>query len=1677
MRSSKLKCLFGFLFIVFIFAIIPSRITYADTIDSGSCGENITWSITDEGVLTISGSGSMTNWNTDSIVPWYKYRGGIQSVVISDDVTSIGGLAFYECNNLQTVTFPNTLTSIGKSAFYNCTSLTDITFPNSLTSIGNWAFQKCTSLKSVTIPGGVSSISTTFLGCTNLTSVTISDGVTTIGSHTFNGCSSLVNVVIPNSVTSIGGTAFFECTSLKSIVLPDNLKSIGDSAFNGCTELSSINIPNSVTSIGNGAFSGCSGLSSINIPNSVTSIGTSTFARCKNLTEISIPNGVTSIGSQAFYGCTSLSELVIPNSVTSIEAAAFCYCTGFKNLVIPNTVTTIGHNAFASCTNLTSITLPNGITSIEDSVFERCTNLTTIIIPQSVTSIGSSAFYLCKELKTVEIPNSVTTIGNNAFSYCEKLTGITIPDDVTKISNNTFEYCRNLRKITLPSSVTSIGENAFYQCEKLTGINIPDGVTTIGSEAFAFCTSITSISLPDGVTTISDGLFHDCNSLTTIKFSSKVSYIGDYAFSACTSLIDFTIPDTVTSIGQGAFYYCEKIKSITIPDGITTISDYTFEYCSSLNSVTLPESLSSIGNYAFSECTSLSSIIIPVGVSAIGDSAFVCYPTSNLEFVVLSRNAYNNSYYAFYGADNAVFHCWYYVGYSNDGNGSVSGKYLSYGTDVLEITVNPKIDYYVDKVTISYSNKTIEIKPDKDGKYKYTMPELEEDVYIEAAFLTNVASGNCGADLKWTLDDRGTLTISGSGNMTNWYSADFVPWKNYKSDIKSIVFSDSVTSIGSYAFYQCNNLNSVIIPRKVTSIGEKAFSGCTKLLSIALDESAYNSAAFSGLSTDRFHFYFDVSYTNDDHGTITGKAFSYGTDILEFTVTPKENYEIDKVIVAYADGEVELTPDSDGKYVHTMLDSKTGVEVKASFRAIVYEIRVYGSSVGSIWTDMSYASFGDEITVHVIPNQGYELDTVYVNGEPISGTVFKMPAQYTEVTTSFKKIQYSVTVAETTNGTVKVSKDKAGIDDKITVTVTPSAGYELDEIRVNDKAITENPFKMPANDVVVSVSFIKIEFSIAVGDIANGSVKPSKSKATIGDEITLEINPGAGFDLDTIKVNGSPITGQSFTMPAENVIIDVTFIKHDLMKVESKAATCTEDGHKEYFKCSRCNKLFSDSEGKKEISAPEVIKALGHDWDEGEVTQAPTCESGGIKTLKCKREGCNETTTRPYGSPLDHSWDEGEVIEEPTCENAGTLKRHCTRTGCTETKTEPINPLGHKIIEVAEKAPTKTEPGNIKHYKCERCGKLFSDAKGKNPISKEQAVIPAMGHNLSEVKAKAATCTEPGNSAYYICKDDDCKCGKAYSDPYGQDKINIEDTVKPALGHNPEEVAGKEATCTEDGYEKCYECSRCNKLFSDADGKNEIEKPATITKLGHNMKHIDAKKPTHEVDGNYEYYHCDRCGKDFDDEEGKTELTDAQIVDPHIGAAVLGEEITDGDFKYMVTNPRTDGTGTVTIICVVNEKEAVVIPSEVELKLDTYKVTRIGPKAFYNNKTIKTVNIGAYVTIIDSYAFAGCSNLTKVTGGTRVQTLGSYAFANCSKLSSFTITSSGLKKIGTYVFNKDKKLKTLNIRNTTKLTKSGVKKSLKGSSVKIVRVKKSKVKKYKKYFTKKNCGRKIKVKK
>ena len=346
---------------------------YAD-VKTGKCGDNVTYSLdTSTGVLTISGTGKMTDYHYYDSTPFYKDT------------------------KIKVITIDFGVTSIGEYAFSNCTSLTSITIPSSVTSIGGGVFEYCTGLTSVAIPDSVTSIGGVFEYCTRLASITI-----------------------PDSVTSIGGDAFFGCISLTSVTIPDSVTSIGGDAFYGCISLTSVTIPNSVTNIGNAAFRGCTGLTSVTIPDSVTSIGKYAFRDCTSLTSVTIPNSVTSISDGAFDNCYFTFENFVNNSnvelndsskptIVDTDAGGFCikdnelanmrpvYAIG--EITIPNSVTSIGKFAFGNCTSLTSVTIPNSVTSIRESAFEDCTRLKDVYYTGSQSewnkiNIGSYNQYL-----------------------------------------------------------------------------------------------------------------------------------------------------------------------------------------------------------------------------------------------------------------------------------------------------------------------------------------------------------------------------------------------------------------------------------------------------------------------------------------------------------------------------------------------------------------------------------------------------------------------------------------------------------------------------------------------------------------------------------------------------------------------------------------------------------------------------------------------------------------------------------------------------------------------------------------------------------------------------------------------------------------------------------------------------------------------------------------------------------------------------------------------------------------------------------------------------------------------------------------------------------------------------------------------------------------------------------
>ena len=493
---------------------LPATVFAAET--TGNVGgysltiDDLTWTLDDDGTLTISGNGEMSDDEWDMPSRWWKNIENviIKDVVIENGVTSIGDSAFKDCTDLTSVTIPDSVTSIGCDAFSGCESLTSVTIPDSVASIGDGAFE----------------------GCTGLTSITVAENNSVYDSR--NHC----NAVIETATD----TLLFGC---QNTVIPESVEGIGGFAFYGCKRLTSVTIPDSVEYIGSSAFYGCSGLTSAAISNSVTNIDQYAFFGCKSLTSVTIPDSVKYIGYNAFIGCTGLTSISVAENNSFYDSRNNCNAiidTKYNVLLIgcPNTV------------------IPDGVTIINSFAFEACQNLTSITIPDSVKEIGEDAFYGCTGLTSITVAenNSVYDSRNHCNAVIETATG------------KLLFGCQNT---VIPDGVTGIDSFAFNGCTGLTSINIPDSVTSIDDYAFGYYNSDHNYYLKneDFIIRGSKGsaaeAYADENGFVFIERSAPAVLVGDVNGDGKVNGADSGLLNRYTSGWEG---YEAKIKNTDAAD-------------------------------------------------------------------------------------------------------------------------------------------------------------------------------------------------------------------------------------------------------------------------------------------------------------------------------------------------------------------------------------------------------------------------------------------------------------------------------------------------------------------------------------------------------------------------------------------------------------------------------------------------------------------------------------------------------------------------------------------------------------------------------------------------------------------------------------------------------------------------------------------------------------------------------------------------------------------------------------------------------------------------------------------------------------------------------------------------------------------------------------------------------
>ena len=431
---------------------------------SGTCGNNLTWDLDNNGNLIILGTGDMYDLAYDDesgsyTLPWVEYRSMIRRVEIGSGVTRIGAWAF-EDTNITSLTIPGSVTAIGDYGVSN-RYLAELTLNEGLRSIGKSAFS----------------------GNKRLTTLTIPDGVTTIGEEAFAHCwtqlpksdsfTGLTTVTIPGSVTSIGKDAFADNQLLATVNFggtQEQWNAIGGKD-SGVPDTAKLTCATAVASgkCGTGVKWSLTSTGVLTITGTGKGImkdyaegSTKPWESKGDVKQIVICEGVTHIGDHAFANSPA-TRVSLPESLTSIGTRAFTGAA-ITAMTIPGSVTTIGVEVFWGCSDLTSLTICDGVTSIE-SAFGKCTGLTELVLPDSVTSIGTQAFYRCTGLRTVTLSKNLTSIGYMAFSGCTGLTELVFPDSLTEIDQEAFRYCSGLNSISLGTGLTTIGRMAFDGCD------------------------------------------------------------------------------------------------------------------------------------------------------------------------------------------------------------------------------------------------------------------------------------------------------------------------------------------------------------------------------------------------------------------------------------------------------------------------------------------------------------------------------------------------------------------------------------------------------------------------------------------------------------------------------------------------------------------------------------------------------------------------------------------------------------------------------------------------------------------------------------------------------------------------------------------------------------------------------------------------------------------------------------------------------------------------------------------------------------------------------------------------------------------------------------------------------------------------------------------------------------
>ena len=1366
----------------------------------------------------------------------------LQTVVLPDGLQVIDTLAFANCTGLTEIELNEGLRELGHGVFSGCTGLTEVQIPNNIVSVGVRMFMDCTGLQKVIyaphydeIPRG------TFANCIKLEEIHIYSDLGLIDERAFSGCSMLSNVYWYHTQQDWDN---IRIADNNDALMGAELACLGAAEFDvilnsngGTSEVNTIQVsygmPYGELPVPvregyrfRGWFTELDGgkevASYTRVSNPLTHTlyarwwAVETEGNCgSNLTWRIFGDGTLEIsGSGPMQKFTTapwadvqdqIHSIIICDGVTSICDNAFESLYGLTDISVASSVASIGQKAFQNCTALQEVKLPEGVVSVGNYAFTQCERLVSVEMPSTCTELGQYIFMECSAMKTAKVFNT----GSYMFFFCDRLTDVTIGESVTEIADNAFSYCRALQTINLPQSVTKIGDSAF-DSSGLKEITLPETLTTIGESAFRFCGELTSISFPDSVTEIGDYAVANSDRLERVELSENCTYIPKDMFWGCNLLTEIRIPECVDMIGDYAFSGCTGLTTITMSN-VKTVGAYAFSVCDGLVRITLPATVEDIHDSAFYMCGGLKEVVFCGGAVTIHPNPYtgcddvfknvvatVYYPDNAESWTEDVRRDYGGT---------LTWMPWYTLGDNPECVHTLTSE---------QVAVSCKENYTLHSCECGYSYRTdfMEMHTFDDVVTKPTCAEQGyttktctacgysyQDSFVEPIGHSPVTDAAIEATCTATgLSEGSHCSVCGEVLVEQ----EIVPATGHTAVVDKAV-APTCTETGYTEGSHCSVCNEVLVAQEtVAAKGHKSVTDaaveatCTET---GLTEGAHCSVCNEILTKQET---VPAKGHKWDSGIITLEPTEQATGILTYTCehcgeTRTEIIPVLEHVHAYTAVITEPTCTQRGYTTHTCICGESYVDAfvdALGHRVVIDEATEAGCTEAGL-TEGSHCvrCLLTLVEQQIVPAQGHQWDEGVVTAEPTEQstgiriyTCERCSATKTEVIPALEHVHaYSgmitaPTCTEQGYTTFTCTCGESYIDAFVDA-LGHNEAVDFGEVA----SCTESGMTDGSHCSTCGQTLIKQEEIPALGHLwdegtiildpteeSTGIIEYICERCGAGEEVEI---PALDHVHEYVSVTTDPTcTEQGYTTYTcrcgdsyVDDILDAT--GHNVVTDTAVDEDCTNSGLTEGSHCVACGMVFVSQ---------EIVPALGHQWNNGEETVAPTEYANGIMTYICQRCGETKEETIPA---LEHVHGYDAVITDPTCTEQGYTTYTCR---CGDSYVDDlVDALDHQWdIGIVTLEPAE-ETSGIRTYTCERC-----------EIQREET-IPVLDHVHSyDAIVTDPTCTEPGYTTYT------CRCGDSYTD----------DILK-ALGHTEVVDTAVAANCTATGLTEGKHCSVCNEIL------------------------------------------------------------------------------------------------------------------------------------------------------------------------------------------------------------------------------------------------------------------------